>query len=307
MTHSWIWLSVLAAAMQTIRTAAQKRMTESLSTLATTYVRALLGLPLMLVYLLATLPAVGGPRPVPGVAFVAWCLVAAVTQNLGTAALLSLYKLRNFAVANQLARTNLVFTALIGWAAFSEVISPTGWLAIGLAFAGALLLNLPRGRGVAAAGDRRDGWQPGDARAVATGLLVGASFGLCNLTIREASLSLGAAAAPARGAVTVVAVTVLQVVTLGLWLAKREPGFMAGIMRHKSLAAFIGLTSALGSISWFTAFSLANASYVIAVGQVEAVFSVLVSVFYFREHVRRLDVIGIAVTLAGVVLLRMAA
>ena len=39
------------------------------------------------------------------------------------------------------------------------------------------------------------------------------------------------------------------------------------------LSAFIGLTSAVGSIGWFTAFALQNASYVRAVGQIEVVFT----------------------------------
>ncbi len=163
-----------------------------------------------------------------------------------------------------------------------------------------MLLSVPVGKeatGLAAYAD----W-----RAVRAGLVIGASFGLCNLTIREASLSLGASGAAERGATTVVAVTALQCVILGAWLARREPGFLKSIIAHRKLSALIGVTSALGSIAWFTAFSMANASYVIAVGQIEAVFGLVVSIIYFRERVTRLDLAGIAVTMAGVILLRMA-
>ena len=41
------------------------------------------------------------------------------------------------------------------------------------------------------------------------------------------------------------------------------------------LCTFIGVTSAVGSICWFTAFALENASYVRSVGQVEAIFTLL--------------------------------
>lgn len=302
MSHLWIWLAVLAAFMQTVRTAAQKRMTERLSTLTTTYVRSLAGLPVMLAWLAAVQGVAGGSWPTPSEAFLGWCLVSAVTQNIGTAALLGLYKLRNFAVANQLARTNLVFTALIGWMAFSEAISPLGWAAIGLCFAGALMLSVP-GRVTRAEAPTGLALYA-DVRAVRAGLVIGASFGLCNLTIREASLSLGDLSAAARGAMTVAVVTAMQCIILGAWLARREPGFLRSIVEHPRLSALIGLTSALGSIAWFTAFSMANASYVIAVGQVEAVFGLAVSLLYFRERVTRLDLVGIAVTMAGVVLLR---
>lgn len=302
MSHLWIWLAVTAAALQTVRTAAQKRMTERLSTLTTTYVRSLLGLPVMVVWLVALLGPGGGRWPSVSAAFLGWCLVAAVTQNIGTAALLGLYKLRNFAVANQLARTNLVFTALIGWLAFSEAIAPLGWAAIGLCFAGGLLLSVP-GRAVAGAeGTSLEVYA--DWRAVRAGLIIGASFGLCNLTIREASLSLGELGAAERGATTVVVVTALQCLILGAWLIRKEPGFLSSIVSHPKLAALIGVTSALGSIAWFTAFSMANASYVIAVGQIEAVFGLAVSLLYFRERVTRLDIAGMGITMAGVLMLR---
>lgn len=62
MSHSWIWLAVPAAALQPVRTAAQKRMTERLSTLTTTYVRSLLGLPVMLAWVAVLLAPGSGPR-----------------------------------------------------------------------------------------------------------------------------------------------------------------------------------------------------------------------------------------------------
>ncbi len=304
MTHSWIWLSIFAAGMQTVRTAAQKRLTDHVSTLAVTYVRALFGLPVMLVYLGLVLEVRSAPVVVEPV-YLAWCFVAALTQNIGTAALLTLYRVRNFAVANQLARSNVVFTAVLGALFFTEIISAAGWAAIGLTMAGVALLSLPGAKAAEQSAIERVA-RGTDIRAVLTGLLIGLMFGLCNLSIRSASLTLLPADATTRGAVTVAVVTAMQVVMLGLWLAVREPGFMRSILRHPLFAAFIGLTSAAGSIAWFTAFSLANASYVIAVGQIEVAFGVLVSVLYFREHVSRAEVIGIGVMLAGVLLLHVA-
>ncbi|MGE4129945.1 MAG: EamA family transporter [Hyphomicrobiaceae bacterium] len=145
-----------------------------------------------------------------------------------------------------------------------------------------------------------------DPRAAGTGLFIGLMFGVCNVSIREASLSLGGDAVMLRAAVTVVVVTAFQVVLIGAWLAWREKGFLAGIWGNRAQAAFIGAASALGSICWFTAFTLANASYVIAVGQIEAVFAILVSWLYFRERLRAIDFAGIAIIVAGVLLLRLA-
>ena len=307
MQHSWIWLTLFAALLQAVRTAAQKRLAARLSTLAATYVRALFGLPFMVVYLvLLGVPEASGIAS-GGMIFFGTCIVAALTQNLGTAALLSLYRTRNFAVANQLARTNLVFTAVLGTLFFSEVIAFAGWIAIALTLAGAAVLSAEQtpagsgGRGIAGLLSAIDG------ASLRTGLFVGAMFGLCNLMIREATQALGMASAIERGAVTVVTVTGLQVVMLGGWLAVREPGFLARIWNERRIALLVGLTSALGSIAWFAAFALTNASYVIAVGQVEAVFTVLISTFYFREKLTPMELGGIVAVIAGVLLFRLGA
>lgn len=305
MHPEWIWLTMLAASMQAVRTAAQKVLAERISTLSATYVRSLMGAPVMLLYLAAVLGHSERPPPV-GWGFVGWCLLAAATQNFGTAALLHLYKLRNFAVANQLARTNLVFTAVLGSAFFSEVISPLGWVAIGLTLSGAVVLTLER-QGPGLARVHEGGWRAlFDWPSVRTGLFIGLVYGVCNLAIREATLSLATNSALLRGAMTVAFVTVLQVVSLGLWLGLKEPGFLAGIWNNRALSSFIGLTSALGSIGWFAAFAMTNASYVMAVGQMEVVFGILISVLYFRERLTRLDFAGIAVVVSGILLFRAA-
>lgn len=307
MQQGWIWLTVLAALMQAVRTAAQKVLAERISTMSATYVRALLGLPVMLVYLAVVTGFPSHALPPVGWDFLGSCLVAAATQNSGTAALLHLYKLRNFAVANQLARTNLVFTAVLGSAFFSEVISPLGWVAIGLTLSGAVALTFER-QGLGLAHARAGSWRDlFDWPSVRTGLFIGLMFGVCNLAIREATLSLHTDDALVRGAVTVTTVTVLQVASLGLWLVLREPAFIAGIRNNLALSSFVGLTSALGSIGWFAAFAMTNASYVMAVGQIEVVFGLLISVLYFKERLTNLDFVGIAIVVSGIMLFRMAA
>ena len=63
----------------------------------------------------------------------------------------------------------------------------------------------------------------------------------------------------------------------------------------------MGLTSLCGSFCWFFAFSLQNAAYVNALGQVELIFSFLASILFFRESINRREVAGI--TLLGLSIL----
>lgn len=299
----WIWITIFAALMQSVRTAAQKRLAERMSTWAATYVRALVGLPVMLAWLALLLWLTGEPLPRPTAAFLALCLVTAVTQNIGTAALLSLFRLKSFAAANQLAKSDVVLTALLGLG-LGQWITPAGWLAIGLATAGVAIISSARSG--AAVADVPTWRELARSPALRMGLFVGFMFAICNLALREATLVLPAGSVLARAGVTVVVSTLMQVVPLGAWLGRREPGALRMISAHAGLSAFVGVTSALGSIAWFAAFASTNAGYVRAVGQIEVVFSVLLSLVYFRERLSGRDWLGIALTIAGVLVLRLA-
>ena len=54
-----------------------------------------------------------------------------------------------------------------------------------------------------------------------------------------------------------------------------------GAARRK--AVLIGLTSVGGSLGWFVAFTLQTAAYVNALGQIELIFSLIVSTLVFKE------------------------
>ena len=59
----------------------------------------------------------------------------------------------------------------------------------------------------------------------------------------------------------------------------------------------------LGSIAWFTAFTLENAALVRAVGQIELVFTFIASVMFFREKSAPLEIVGILLVIAGILLI----
>jgi drug/metabolite transporter (DMT)-like permease len=304
MTDLWIWLSIFAAAMQAVRTAAQKRLNERVSTLATTYVRSAMGLPVMAVYVALMVRWAEWPLPAPAGSFWLLALAGAVSQILATAMLMRLFRQRGFAVASLLTKADIVIIALVGAALFSERISPGGALALAIVVAGVVLLSLGQLQ------SRQLGLEAPPVRlqsrtaleALATAFLFALSF----LFFREATLAIGGEGALWRGAWTVTLATAMQLVLLGAWLLWREPAAFAGLMGNKVLVSFIGVTSALGSIAWFTAFAMQNASYVRAVSQVEVVFTLAISWGYFGERLTRIEIGGIALTLAGVLLFRLA-
>lgn len=58
-----------------------------------------------------------------------------------------------------------------------------------------------------------------------------------------------------------------------------------------------------GSICWFTAFTLQNAAYVNALGQVELIFSVFATTLFFREKISLREAIGMGVLTVSILLL----
>ncbi|MBU2533084.1 MAG: EamA family transporter, partial [Alphaproteobacteria bacterium] len=152
-------------------------------------------------------------------------------------------------------------------------------------------------------------------RSTQVALLCALLFTFSYLFLREALLLMEPAAGYAipegiggmfwRGSWTVVVATLMQIVVVGLWLWQTERTVFGEMLPNAKIASFIGVTSAIGSIGWYTAFAMQNASYVRAVGQIEVVFTLLIAWFYFRERMTLLELAGVAVTVAGILMFRL--
>ena len=297
----WIPISMFAGLIQAVRTAAQKDLNAHLSTVVTTYVRSIFGFPFILAYLACLVIFLDEALPRVHVFFFLNAFGAAITQLLATAFLIHLFTLRNFAVGTNLTRTDVMMTAIIGSLFFSEDLSISGWIAITLTVIGVIIMSVAKSNIGASLNSRGDLANALLSRSTLIGLLTGFCFCLSYLFLREASLSLEGSFI-LRAATTLVCVLGIQVLIGLVWLYRFEPEAVAKIGARVKLCTFVGITSALGSIGWFTAMTLQNASYVRAVAQVEAIFIILISVLYFREKILFSELIGIATIVAGILL-----
>lgn len=303
MDHRWIAFSLAAAFFQTLRLAGLKQANRSLNVLVATIVRSVFGLPVLLLYLGAVLAFGGGTVPSFNARFLVMCIASGLGQFVGTALLVYAFQLRNFAVGTMLVKADVIITAIVGSLLFSEHITPGGWGAIAVTVAGVLMVS-------AARIDPAKLTAPGETVA---GLLVSyptqvclasaCAFASSYLSLREALLAIDGSIAT-RAAWASVTMTATQLALIVPWLLKREPNAVRSILSVKWLAAFVGLMSALGSIFWFMASTLANASYVAAVAQVQIVFALAVSWAYFKERINRLELAGMLVILAGIISFR---
>jgi drug/metabolite transporter (DMT)-like permease len=286
---AWIAFSVLAAAAQTLRFALQKVLAGGkLGPAAATWARFLWSWPVAI--LLAVLWAQVTEQPLPRITsgFLAWGLAGGVFQILATICTVSLFRTRAFAVGITFKKTEVMLTALLGYVLLGDAIAPWGVAAIALGFAGVLLLSDPPGGGSIF------------NRAAGIGLLSGIFFALSAVTYRGAALALAAPDPVLTGGVMLAVVALWQTLILGLWLALREPGQIAATIRAWRPTMAVSFFSLVGSWSWFAAFSLMNAAYVFAVGQVELIFSLLVGWLWFRERLTSREFSGMAVLGASI-------
>lgn len=306
MEYLWIEASVAAALFQSVRYAALKLINQRLSLAVTTYVRILFALPFLVAYLLAVMWVQGAALPATPPAFVIYSSISAIFQFLGTLLVVRLFQLGNFAVATMLIKADVIMTALIGTALFSESISPVGWAAIFVTFAGVILVSA--GRAPPAAGEAPVGWfELLLGKSVRIGLLSALIYAVSYLSLREGILALDPAIGPVmRSAYGGAMMTTVSVVLVGIYLLFTDPKGLKQIREVPGLALVIGIASALGTIAWFLASALTNASYVAAVAQVQIVFTMLISRFYFKEQIRPLELAGVGVILAGILMFRLA-
>ncbi|MDX1780640.1 MAG: DMT family transporter [Thalassovita sp.] len=291
---TWILVSVAAAAFQTLRFMLQKHLSMGvLSSGGATLSRFMFAAPFAVVTTAGYLLWSGQALPDFGPMFLTYGFIGAMTQILATWCVVALFSRRNFAVGITLKKTEVVQTALVGFVLLGDRIS-----AVGLA---AILLGLT---GVLALSEKPEGqvhWSRRVlSRSAGLGLLSGAFFGVSAVTYRGATLEVISDIPLMRALVTLAFATIAQAVVLSSWIAWREPGQVTKVAASWRTSAWVGAASVGGTICWFVGFTLQNAAYVFAVGQVEVIFSIAATVLFFREKMTRREGVGIALISASV-------
>lgn len=296
----WIAVTLFAAFMQNLRFVLQRHLkVTTLSTAGATWTRFIFSAPLVVcvVAIYASLGVQELPRP--DVRFWAFILPGSLAQILATMCVVALFGFRNFPVGITLAKTEVILTAIVGLILLGDAVGGTMWLAIGLGFVGVVLLSdPPRAEGGLAAP------LPWAARlfnrASGLGVASGLLFAISATGYRGASLSLESGDVFLRASLTLAVATSVQALTLGLWLLWRERGQISRVLTSWRVSIWVGVTLMVGSLAWFTAFTLQTAALVKALGQVELVFTFLFSVFWLKERSSGKELAGVALLLGSI-------
>jgi drug/metabolite transporter (DMT)-like permease len=208
----------------------------------------------------------------------------------------ALFQQRNFTIGITFKKVEVLLAAGFGLLFLGEGVSLPALGAISLGVLGVIIISdTPQKAG--SEGPRFFN------KATALGLSCAVLFGACAVFYRGATLHIFAADVFSRASVTLMVAISMQFLGMAVYLSWREPGQITEVIRAWRVAIWVGLLSLLGSLAWFTAFTLQNAAYVKALGQVEILASFAISVFVFGEKMRLSEAMGIVLLSASVVLL----
>ena len=140
-------------------------------------------------------------------------------------------------------------------------------------------------------------------RDTIVGLTCAIFLGASVVFFRGAALALNHTDTLITAAFTLTIALVMQTVFMGIWIWQFESGQWRQLLVEWRWGGAVGIAGALASIGWFTAFTLQNASFVRAVGQIELIFTYLFSVYIFREKVTQLETVGILLVGLGILIL----
>ena len=209
-----------------------------------------------------------------------------------------MFSFQSFAVGTTFSKLEVIMVAVLGAILLGDYLNAWAVLAIVISSLGVVALSLGQNR--LTLRGMLDGVL---RRPTLIGLVCAAWLGGSVVFYRGASLALGHDDFVVSAALTLFVSLVIQTLLMGGYLVLREPGELGRVLRHWRWAGAAGLAGALASICWFTAFTIQNASFVRAVGQVELVFTFVATTVFFREKVSTAEVAGIVLVCGGIILL----
>ncbi len=293
----WLAATLAAALFQCWRTAMQQKLRGQLSVNGAGVVRYLYGVPVAAVYLGVWALGHGSTLPLLSTTFWLYTLGGGLAQIIATNLLIMAFGFRGFAVGTAYAKTESIQAALLALALLGETVSLLSWAGIGLSLAGVLYLSLA-GR----TGSLREVAAATVQPAALCGLAAGFFFGAATVLIKGANVTLDLDDKVFGALLTLFLMNGMQTALQGGYLLAREPAELAKVFASWRDSRWVGALSASGSSCWFIAFALAPVALVRSIGQVEIVFTLLFSAFYLKETLKRKDVVGAIIVVAGVVL-----
>jgi drug/metabolite transporter (DMT)-like permease len=294
----WIPITVAAAFLQNLRSAAQKHLKAVMGTTGATFVRFGFGFPFALIFVAVLYWLVGYELPALNATFFGWAVLGALGQIVATFLLIHLFSFRNFAVGTAYSRTEPAQAALFALMFLGEKASLGAVAAIAISVVGVMLISVAH-----VAVSLRSMLASTVSRNALIGLASGTAFGISAVAYRAASLSLGGPNFMMQAAVTLAFVITFQTAIMLAWMVWRDRAEIGRIAKAWKLSLFTGFVGATASFGWFAAMTLQQAAIVKSLAQIEMLFTFTATVFFFKEKINRLEVAGCVLIVGGILVL----
>ena len=293
MLDLWVIITILAAFSQNLRSAFQKKLQNDLSDIGATNVRFLFGLPFAIIYFLflhnsyeVTLTSIPNK-------FILFALIGGVSQIIATFLLLKIFNYKNFAVGTTYSKTEPIQALFFSILILGETISYMGVIGIIIGIFGVIFISYKSNK---LSYDNK----PDSKTSIYLGLLSGALFGIAAVMFRGASLSLNLDNLLYSSGLTLLVALFIQTTLLGIYLIITDKNQILLSFDNLKDCIIVGFFGALASMCWFYAMSIQNVAYVRALGQIELVFTILMTLIYFKEKISFREIIGICFILIGI-------
>ena len=293
---NWIVITIFGAFFQNLRSSLQKKLNTNLSTITSTYVRFAFALPfatlLFFIYFrnfeIISIILVQSN-------FVYYTILASVFQIIFTFILLYLFKFSNFVVGTALSKTEVIQVAIFEYFLLKDKLNIFGVFGIIIATVGVIIISVK---------DLKLFFNNFFSKTTLIGLTTGLFLALSVVYFRAAALSLENFSSNFEKAIsTLFFGLVIQTFIITIYLFIFERSEFKKLYNNKFESCLAGFAGFMATMTWFYAFTLVQASFVRALGQIEIFFSYLSSKYFFKEKVTISEIVGILIFVSGVAIM----
>lgn len=295
MFEIWIPITIFAAFSQNLRSIYQKKLQKNISNISSTYTRFLFGLPFVFIYFLFLYNYSNTTFLVSNInlQFIFYCLIGGISQIIATFLLLKIFMTNNFSVATAYSKTEPIQAAFFGFIILSDPVSFIGFIGIVIGLIGIMITSIKKVNLTINFFNL----------SVFYGLLSGSLFGLAAVLFRGASHSLFSIDYILTSSFTLLIAIGIQTLILTIYILIKDIKQFYLLYLNWKDSLIVGFFGAFASICWFYAMSVQNVAYVRALGQIELIFTILASIFYFKEKIIKTEILGILITLTGILII----
>ena len=286
---SWVLITAIASLSQTLRSVFQKNLIEDVGVLISAYSRFIFALPfvtLLALFFLDNQELV----ILKNLSSMAWffLIAASICQILFTIILIKLFTLRSFAIGVAFSKTEVIQTTLLEIIIVGFILTSHVLLAIIIGFIGMLFMSKQKLIG-------NVGYNTLFFKQVTLGVSCGIFLGLSSVLYKVALDSVTSDLIYKKVLILSFLALAFQSAIFGIYILVTEGTQNAlKLMLIWKRGLPVGFFACAATFCWFYAFSLVDATLVRAVGQLEIVFSVLISFIFYKERITGFELIGMS-------------